>query len=312
MTEIGKTAWPVAETLVHELGHNTDENHREGVKSKEHLQKVTLSGGSFYEWTNTIFQRLVCGNKFYKKDDAMQLSRSGYEALSPLGSMLSCALGVSEIEFARIKDKGKAYEEQLLEEMFPSIDSPDTPHGVEVLRRVKEIFDEYELDTEFSLGKKRTNQNLLNEMYAECLQIMQRRIESELQRGNIQDSEAYKKYQMFFLKKMNFNYRIASKSDGFRFSKTPIVHDIGFCTDNLSKKDLGNIADEQVAMVDFGFDNSTLDQYSTAMTLKRDKKSFYDNLKFSSSLQPVETEKNVQTRGNDKDTNTHVPSYDDL
>ena len=303
----GKNVWPVEKTLFHELGHNTDSNDREGITSKEKLQTVLASeGGRFYEWTNTVFERLVNGQRFYKKDDAMQLSQSGYEALAPLGSMLSCALGVSEIEFARIKDKGKAYEEKLLEEMFPSIEGSDSPHGAEVLRRVKEIFDLYKLETDFSLSKKRANQNLLNEMYSECLEIMQRRIETELQRGSIQDPGEYKKYQMFLLKKMNFNYKSASKSDGFRFSKIPIVHDIGFCTDNLSRKELAEIAAEQIATADFGFNNSSLEQYSTAMTLKGKKKAFYDNLISSSRLQQTEPVKTVLSVEHNRDTNQHA------
>lgn len=98
------------------MAHITDENEREGAKSREMLQMPLL--GQFYEWTNTVFERLSVGEKFYKKNDAMQLSNAGYEALAPLGSMLACALGMPESEFAKIKDKGREYEEQLLKSMF--------------------------------------------------------------------------------------------------------------------------------------------------------------------------------------------------
>ena len=127
----------------------------------------------------------------------MQLSESGYENLGPLGSMLSCALGFSEVEFARIKDRGKAYEEQFFEKIFPRTEGIDEPHGEAVLKRIKEIFNAYELDTDFSFSKKRSNQKLLNEMYSECLKLMQKRIENEVQRGNIKDLETYKNDQKF-------------------------------------------------------------------------------------------------------------------
>ena len=72
MIKTGKLSEPVTQSLFHELGHNTDENYREGViQTKERLQKEALNGARFYEWTNTIFERLVVGNKFYKKDNAM-------------------------------------------------------------------------------------------------------------------------------------------------------------------------------------------------------------------------------------------------
>lgn len=282
MIENGKPSWPVTKTLFHELGHNTDENLREGVESKQRLQDSALDSGRYYEWTNTIFERLASGERFYKKDDAIQLSQSGYDALAPLGSMLACALGVSEIEFAKIKDKGQDYEAQWLEGMFPGDGSVQTPHGPEVLKRAKEIFDAYELDTDFSLSKKSKNQSLLNEMYQECLSIMERRIEIDLQSNNIQNPEEYKKHQMFFLKKMNVNFKAATKTDGLIFSRAQIVHDIGLCTDELSKKETAKISAEYAAMADFEFDNSTLGKYSKAMTQStNDRKAFSKSLRVS-------------------------------
>lgn len=270
MAKIGKISWPVTKTLFHELGHVIDENSREGIKTKEKLQQSSSLGfGRFYEWTNTIFERLANGDKFYKKDDSMQLSEAGYQALASLGSILSCALGTSEIEFAKTKDKGRKYEEKLLEEKFGDKDA---------LKDIKSIFDKYDLETGLSLNKKKANQELLNEMYLKCLGIMQKRIEIELQNDNSINSEEYKKQQMFFLKKMNFNYKEASKTDGFRFAKQPIIHDIGFCTDNISKKDLQSIASKNIAKTDFGFKNNELNKYSTDM-LVLNKKSFIEALK---------------------------------
>ncbi len=212
--------------------------------------------GRFYEWTNTIFERLVLGNQFYKKKDAMQLSSSGYEALAPLGSMVACALGMPESKFAEIKDKGKDYEIKLLENMFPMTETTEekdggTSYGIGVLEKIFTIFNQYNLDTSFSLNKKRNNQNLLNELYAECIKIMRRRIETELQNKNIQDLEEYKKYQMFYLKKMNINFKCASNSNGFRFLKVPIIHDMGFCDDKISRTDLLQIAQEHIALTEY-------------------------------------------------------------
>lgn len=273
MIENGKFAWPVAKTLFHELGHIIDENQREGVKTKERLQKPLI--GQFYEWTNTIFERLANGDSFYKKKDAMQVSDSGYRALAPLGSMVSCALGIPEVEFAQIKDKGKDYENKLLESLFPKEEKND------VLNRVKDIFNVYNLNTDFSWNKKKNNQNLINELYSECLKIMKKRIENELQSGDIENLEEYRKHQMFYLKKMNFNFKVASKSEGFIFLRGPITHDIGFCNDQISRDDLMQIADEHIAMTEFGFDNSTLEKYSKAMVANNDRKSFIKILRTS-------------------------------
>lgn len=280
MIENGQQTWPIYPTCFHELGHNTDENNREGIKLKEKLQDSTLLGSRYYEWANSIFEIASSREKFYKNDNTMQVSPLGYTPLLPLGSMLSSALGLPEIEFARIKDKGKDYESQYFEKMFSSSNKEKSIHCLESLNKIKKIFDEYELDSGYSLSKRRTNQNLLNEIYKECIDLMQTRIEIELEHGNTVDLEEYKKHQMYFLKKINYNYRDANKSNGLRFFKKPIVHDIGFCTDNLSKKDLLKISNEQLSMVDFGFDNNTLDNYSKSMTTsRRNRNSFFNRLR---------------------------------
>lgn len=292
MTKIGRISWPVAKTLFHELGHVIDENSREGIKTKEKLQQSSSLGfGRFYEWANTIFERLVNGDKFYKKDDSMQLSEAGYESLANLGSMLSCALGISEIEFAKIKDKGREYEGRLLEEKFGDKD---------VLKNIKSIFDKYYLETGLSLSKKKANQALLNKMYAECLGIMKKRIETELQKDDIKNLEEYKKQQMFFLKKMNFNYKEASKLHGFRFLKNPTIHDIGFCSDNISKRDLQTIASENIAKTDFGFKSDELNKYSTDMVVSN-KKSFITALKVHFTTQTKRQVKNINENVQDYD-----------
>lgn len=296
--ENGKSQWPVMPTLFHELGHNTDTNHREGVETKEVLQKASLGLGRFYEWTNTVFENLVTGKKFYKKDDAMELTRSGYGALAPLGSMISSALGISEIEFAKIKDKGRAYEEEYMEKIFPG-------EGSHILERAKKIFDKYQLETDFSLSKKKDNQELLNELYQECIEIMKKRI--DIQRSSITDIEAFKKYQSFFLKKINTNFRAASKSDGLRFLKVETIHDIGFCTDSLSKSNLADISREFVSRADLGFDNNSLDKYSQAIKIS-DKRTFDQKIRVP-FIKIFKSQKSGNSKNNTRETTDKEQTY---
>ena len=124
---------------------------------------------------------------------------------------------------------------------------------------------------------------------------MKKRIENELQNDSILNIKKYKKYQMFYLKKMNYNFKNASKSDGFRFLRNSIVHDIGFCHDEISKNDLLDIAQEHIAATEFGFDNNTLGKYSTAMTAAKDKKAFYKGLRSFHSETTESKEKEVST-----------------
>lgn len=254
--------------------------------------------GQFYEWTNTVFERLSSGEKFYKKNDAMQLSDAGYEALAPLGSMLACALGMSEIEFAKIKDKGREYEAQLLKSMFPKEGAEDS----DFLKKAKDIFNNYSLDTSYSLAKKKINQGLVNELYVECLEIMKKRIENELQNDSTVNTEEYKKHQMFYLKKMNFNFKRASKSNGFIFLRVPIIHDIGYCTDEISRNDLLQIAQEHIAKTEFGFDNSSLGKYSQAMTSLKGRKAFIKRLN-NSQIKTTELDEPLTSQNRVQDCN---------
>ncbi len=260
--------------MFHELGHNTDDNYREGIELKTRLQDAALNKGRFYEWTNTVFERLGSGEKLYKKNNAMQLAPTGYGALTQLGSMLACSLGISEIEFAKIKDKGREYEKQYFETILPKAKGLQ---GADTLNRIMQIFDDYNIDSGFSLKQKIENQNLLNEFYAECIDIMKKRIDVDIQNGKAIDPENYKKNQEFLLHKLNYNYKSATISDGFRISRKQIVHDIGFCTDELSKQDLNNIAQNYVEMADFGFDNRTLGKYNRTITTTKEK-SFFKSL----------------------------------
>lgn len=270
----GRFAWPITKTLFHELGHNTDENSREGVITREQLQNAALDQGRFYEWTNTIFERLAAGSKFYKKEDAMILSESGYEAIAPFGSMLASALGISEAHFAKIKDKGKNYEQEFLNTLLSNSDGTIAPEIMTKIENIKKMFDRYNLDAYMSPSKKFANQKILNDFYSECIELLSLRIKNDIESGRIFDEEQYRLQQMFWLKKINANYKYSTKKDGTRLLRKSIVHDIGYCSDNISKDEEKIIAEELLAFVDFGFDNSTLSKYKRTITTTKEKTSF--------------------------------------
>ena len=270
----GRFAWSVVKTLFHELGHNTDENSREGIVTRERLQDAALGHGRFYEWTNTIFERLASGTKFYKKDDAMILSESGYEAIAPLGSMFASALGISEADFTKVKDKGKDYETEFLTTLLAGPEGNISPEIMSKIDNIKNMFDMYKLDTYMSPSKKRANQKVLNNFYAECIELFSLRIKNDIENGKVSNEQQYRTQQMFWLKKINVNYKYGTKKDGSRLLRKAIVHDIGYCKDDILKSEEKAIAEELTAVVDFGFDNSTLSKYKRAMTTTKDKTSF--------------------------------------
>ena len=304
----GRFAWPVSKTLFHELGHNTDKNSREGIVTKEQLQNAALEHGRFYEWSNTVFERLVSGNKFYKKDDAMILCESGYEAVAPLGSMLASALGISEAEFAKLKDKGKAYETEFFATMFSGSDGKVNPEIMEKIENLKELFDKYILDSYMSPSKKIANQKVLNLFYTECIELLSLRVKNDIENGRISNEEQYKKQQMFWLKKINTNYKYGTKKDGSRLLRKSIIHDIGYCTDDISKHDAMFFSEELTSIVDFGFDNSTLSKYKRAMTTTKDKTSFDKKIRLPIREWLKGREKAKNTDEKEKSVTTVLPT----
>ena len=122
---------------------------------------------------------------------------------------------------------------------------------------------------------------------------------------------------MFFLKKMNFNFKLASKTSGFRFKKSSNIHNIEFCDDNISKNDLLKIASEHIAMVDFGFDDNELEKYSRAMIVSnRNNKSFFKGIRetYYNNFSELNREDNSKITSNniinDQLTSTDYPTID--
>ncbi len=204
----------------------------------------------------------------------MILSESGYEAIAPLGSMLASALGISEAHFAKIKDKGKSYEQEFLNALLSNSEGNINPEIMAKIENIKKIFDMYKLDAYMSPSKKIVNQKILNDFYAECIELLNLRIKNDIETGRISNEEQYRLQQMFWLKKINANYKYGTKKDGWRLLRKSIVHDIGYCNDNISKDEEKIITQELLGFVDFGFDNSTLSKYKRAITTTKEKTSF--------------------------------------
>lgn len=223
-------------TLFHELGHRTDETRREGVAFREQAGVALV--GKFYEWTNTVFERVAGVGKLYRDKYGIFADDASYTDVQHAGSMISAAMGIPEVEFARLKDAGKEAIEKFFQEKCPVITAQTKGS---MLDKINVLFSEIEYPDIFDGKTRRKNQEAFNELYELSISLMKERIDSELTSGEIENDEEYKIKQSYFLKKLNKNYEKTSKQFGKRFKKDPIIHDIGACNDDISRENMKNV-----------------------------------------------------------------------
>lgn len=235
-------------SFFHEAGHNTDVSSREGMLLQERLSSAMVDN-IFYEWTNTVFERTIMG-QLYEDESAMTLNQhGGYESMANAGSMISAALGMNEIELARLKDAGLEQTIKYFDEHFSYYPG--------LYEKIKTTFSIPDLKSE---GRKAKimHQQMYKEVYSLCLDVLDARIENEMQAGHIEDLEEYQELQKYFLRKINLNYQIASKKYGLRKDARKIVKKTEYTTDKISDKDIKRIGGKICSESEFGFQNEDI------------------------------------------------------
>ena len=238
----------LAKTFFHELGHNTDTTVREGVVLKDKLAKA-YSNNMFYEWSNTIFERAIVGNVYEDQNGIFLNQNAGYETLANAGSMISASLGINEIEFAKLKDAGLERTTEFFDENFSYY--PD------LYEKIKTTFTVPSLKSE---GRKdrRDLQQMYKNVYDLCIDVLDARIQNDMQTGKIENIEGYQEKQKYLLKKINLNYQRASKKYGQRFEAGKVTHKTAYTTDKIEKDSLRKIGSEIYSESDFEFNNDEL------------------------------------------------------
>ena len=294
-------------TLYHEAGHAIDSNTREGIVSKTN---EGYSFDKFYEWRNTIFEYLVSrtSGSFYRDEYGFIVEpHSGYIETLNVGSMLSAALGISELEFAKLKDKGNDSIGKFLMKVTGMPEEEVIPQSFKMGERNTSLMERLCINFDlaypmpFDFKARLENQERINDMYEACLQIMRRRMETDLIQGDGDDNE-YLVRQAYFLRKINENYKVATKDLGTRMKKMALTHRIDFASDRISQIALYDIGKEYIDMVDFGFDNARDIAPYRLKDLSPKKQSIFDKLKLA--FVPTVSKGNKETtkdRDEDKD-----------
>ncbi len=107
-------------TFMHEQEHATDDT------SRNQNQKLENGLYNSYKYINEYATEIgamhLLGDKIYDDSLCFTHSMGGYEEFKYAGSMISAALGISEFEFAKLRDKGENKFNKVMEEKFGYID----------------------------------------------------------------------------------------------------------------------------------------------------------------------------------------------
>lgn len=239
----------LARTFFHETGHCTDMSIREGVILRAWMDTAVNDNNIFYEWSNTVFERAIMG-EVYEDESAMFLNHNtGYKTMANVGSMISAALGMNEIEFARLKDAGVEETMEFFDNRFAYY-----PNLYEKLKTT------FMRPTQRSEGKqaRKKLQKMYQNVYELCLDVLDARIEHDIQSGSVENSSEYQEQQRYFLKKINLNYQTASKKYGQRMEARKVIHKTTHTTDKIDKASMRKIGSKIRSESDFGFENDGL------------------------------------------------------
>lgn len=238
----------LAIVFFHEMGHITDETKRQKVKVREPLGKPLISD-KFYEWTNVIFERAMMGD-LYEDSSAMFLKGTSYNQFQNAGCIIAAALGMDEIEFAKLKDKGLEETSRFFDEKYWYIPG--------VFQKIASLFNQGIDDKITGRKAKAMYQVKYNEIYTLAMEIFNTRIAHEMQSGEINNVNEYQLYQSYYLKKINRNQKKAVKNYGMPRKSVQIQHQTPYVTDKIRKQDEERIAREIKEKVNFGFDNQKI------------------------------------------------------
>lgn len=173
-------------TYFHEQEHKTDETSRTEKKIGERL----IQHNMINEYATEVGSMHLLGDEVYEDKLCFTHKMNGYEPLRYAGSMMSSALGISEFEFARLRDKGNKEFLRCFKEKFNYIDIESE------LERFNDILEE--INNAPSMGYMQQMSEAYAKMYNLAVRIFQTRLAHEkdtILPGNKERFEIKSKYE---------------------------------------------------------------------------------------------------------------------
>lgn len=175
----------VLDVFFHEQEHSTDMTIR---NNKQDLE-VDLQYEYIKEYATEIGSIHLTGERIYDDELCFTHSMNGYDEFKYAGSMISAALGISEFEFAKLRDKGNVEFNKFFKEKYPYLNT----------EMVLEEFDDilYRIDNAPSIRHMRQMSEAYADVYNLANTIINARLEHESKLAdNKEDFEIKSKYEM--------------------------------------------------------------------------------------------------------------------
>lgn len=202
-------------TFFHEQEHATDDTVRNGKKLERGLPQRFVN---LNEYATEIGAVHLTGDKIYTDPLCFTHKMDGYEEFKYAGSMMAAALGISEFEFVKLRDKGEHTFDKTLQERFSYIDINA------VMKEFNEIL------TKIRNAPSILNKRALSEAYAEIYNLADRiifpRVEHESDDIIPNDIRWFGIKTKYEKTKIAMNMKLAKKQLGLksRYIK-PIIED---------------------------------------------------------------------------------------
>lgn len=190
----------VLSTFLHEQEHATDNTTRNGNRLTNGLANAY---SELNEYATEIGAVYLTGDKIYDDPLCFTHNMEGYEEFKYAGSMMAAALGISEFEFAKLRDKGEAVFDQTLQERFRYIN-------------IKGVMQEFnEILTRMRNAPSMFNMRELSEAYAEMYNLASKvalpRIEYESRKIIPNDLQWFRTKMKYENTKIAMNMKLAKR-----------------------------------------------------------------------------------------------------
>ena len=196
-------------TFFHEEEHATDNTTRVNKVLENGL--ISKESKEINEYATEIGATHLVGDKMYDDKLCFTHSMDGYDECKYAGSMMSAALGISEFEFAKLRNKGELAFKQELETRFNYLDiKAQMQEFNNILGRITN-------------APRIINMKKMSEAYADMYNLSSRIIKARIEHEGEKDSQIKTKYEM---SKIANNMKQAKKKLHLRnkFIK-PIIED---------------------------------------------------------------------------------------
>ena len=114
---IDKKNSEILDILFHEQEHSTDTTYRGRITIEDGLKHHNIN-----EYATEIGAMHLVGESTYDDRLCFTHTMNGYDEFKYAGSMMSAALGISEFEFAKLRDKGEKEFNRYMKEKYPYMD----------------------------------------------------------------------------------------------------------------------------------------------------------------------------------------------